>query len=120
MTELGRRLIKAAKEGRAIARKIAAYKKIAPFDASRHFTFVPGRLTVKAGAAEAADADRLRDAFDHGSEHWTKHQDDDLATVHRYASAHYSTKEQALEFVGGFSAARRRHDEFLKEKSSPS
>jgi hypothetical protein len=70
--------------------------------------------------AQREAEDRLRDAFDRGSEYWAKHPDEFLATVHRVASAAYHTKEEAFEFVGGYTAARRRHDDYLREKGTQS
>jgi hypothetical protein len=68
--------------------------------------------------AQREAEDRLRDAFDAGGDHFGTHPEDDMTTVHRYASAMYPVKAEALEFAEGYSAARRRRDEFLQEKGS--
>jgi len=71
------------------------------------------RITKAMREAEA----RFRAAFDAGAEYHRAHLEDDLATVHRYASAAYPVKDEALEFVYGYSTARQRRDEYLKEKT---
>src|SRR5262245_30835872 len=68
--------------------------------------------------AQRESEDRLRDAFEAGSAHWATRRENDLTTVHRHASARYASKEEAFEFVEGFSAARRRHDDYLKEQAA--
>jgi hypothetical protein len=62
---------------------------------------------------------RLRDAFDAGSDYFSSNPDALMAEVHRYASAIYSGKAEALEFAEGYSTARRWRDEFLSEKNEP-
>jgi hypothetical protein len=60
---------------------------------------------------------RLKTAFDAGMGYYSVHPDENLIIVHRHASAIYSEKSEALEFVAGYSKARERREEFLREKS---
>ena len=63
---------------------------------------------------------RLRAAFDAGSDYFGAHPEDDMTAVHRFANRMYPVKAEAIEFAAGYSAARRRRDEFLNEKGSQS
>ena len=71
---------------------------------------------TRTNKAQQEAAARLAAAFDAGIDHFGQHPDDDMATVHRYASAMYPVKAEALEFAEGYSIARRRRDEFLQEQ----
>ena len=57
-----------------------------------------------------------RTAWEAGFEHYRNRSDDILTEVHRFASARYADKHEAFAFVEGYSAARLKHDEYLREK----
>jgi len=78
------------------------------------------RITKAQREADQLALQRLADAFDNGREYFWAHPEDDMATIHRYASGLYSVKAEALEFTEGYSTSRRQKDEFLKEKGSQS
>jgi hypothetical protein len=66
------------------------------------------------------EADRLNAAHDAGLEYFRGHPEEDMATVHRYATRVYPDKAEALEFAYGYSAGRRARDDYLREKGTQS
>jgi len=70
------------------------------------------KSTDEAALAEAKTM--LRAAFDAGYDYYAQHPDEVLTKVHRFASANFVGKEQAFEFVAGYSKARDQRDEFLR------
>jgi len=66
--------------------------------------------------AQREREERLRAAFDAGCDHFTMNSDANMIAVHRFASAHFATKDEALEFALGYATARSRHDEYVREK----
>jgi hypothetical protein len=76
-------------------------------------------MTRKERVSKMVDAQkqRLRDAFDAGSDYFGVYPDALMAEVHRHASTLYAGKAEALEFAEGYSAARRKRDEYLGEKN---
>jgi len=60
--------------------------------------------------------EKLRAAFDAGCDHFTTRPEALMTDVHRFASAHFGDKDEALEFALGYATARSRHDEYLREK----
>jgi len=72
---------------------------------------------TRATKAQQKREEKLRAAFDAGCDHFTTFPDVLMVAVHHYASAHFATKDEALEFALGYATARSRHDEYLREKS---
>jgi len=58
----------------------------------------------------------LQTAFEAGLDHYPSCPDETLTVVHRYASKTYPTKDEAIMFVQGFSQARARRDDYLREQ----
>src|SRR5262252_3947051 len=69
---------------------------------------------AKITAREIAELERLRQAFDAGCDYYVAHPDELMASVHRYASATYALKEEAMEFARGYSTARQQHDDYVR------
>jgi hypothetical protein len=61
---------------------------------------------------------RSKAAFEAGCDYFTTHPDDVLVVVWRHACKQYATKDEALEFMIGYSTARARHDDYLREQAS--
>src|SRR5262245_57661889 len=89
--------------------------------ASSQSNALASRSTMKKLSTKAQRELEARDkaAFEAGLEHHSTRPDDLLVEVWRHATKQYATKREAFEFVMGYSTARARRDDYLREQSSP-